>query len=224
MDIRDLVEGTTLYLPVFQRGGLLWTGDSHAAQGNGEVNLTAVETAFKEFTITVSVLKNSSIDFPLIESPGSWITVGFDRDLNKAWEVAREQTTKLLSERRKLSPEQAAAAMSGVSDCRVSQVVNIQRGVHCRTPKSASGTEDMERPTRDTAKYYVTHVQHADLNQAMSTASLAMILLLEEKKGIDRHDAYGLASVGMDCRLGAMSDAVKNVHCVMPKSFWKKPG
>ncbi len=224
MDVRDLVEGTTLYLPVFQRGGLLWTGDSHAAQGNGEVNLTAVETAFKEFVITVSLLKNSKIDFPLIESASSWITVGFDRDLNKAWEVAREQTTRLLSERRKLTPEQAAAAMVQGSDCRVSQVVNIKRGVHCLSSKDAKRAEDMERPTKETAKYHVTHAQHADLNQAMTDAALAMIRLLESRRGIDRLDAYSLASVGMDCRLGAMSEAAKNVHCVIPKSFWKTPG
>src|SRR5713226_8480607 len=48
MDIRDLTEGATLYVPVFVKGALLWTGDSHAAQGNGEINLTALETAYKE--------------------------------------------------------------------------------------------------------------------------------------------------------------------------------
>ena len=56
MDIRDFVAGSTLYVPVNVPGALLWSGDSHAAQGNGEVNLTALETAFKEFNITVDVV------------------------------------------------------------------------------------------------------------------------------------------------------------------------
>ncbi|MFL5081921.1 MAG: acetamidase/formamidase family protein, partial [Microvirga sp.] len=53
MDIRDFVAGSSLYVPVHVPGALLWTGDSHAGQGNGEVNLTALETAYKEFNITV---------------------------------------------------------------------------------------------------------------------------------------------------------------------------
>ncbi len=57
---------------------------SHAAQGNGEINLTAIETAYKEFNITVEVIKGRPLDFPRIETPKSWITMGFDQDLNKA--------------------------------------------------------------------------------------------------------------------------------------------
>ena len=69
LDIRDLVEGTSLYVPVHVSGALLWTGDSHAAQGNGEVNLTAVETAYKEFNLTVEVIKGSPLAFPRIDPP-----------------------------------------------------------------------------------------------------------------------------------------------------------
>ncbi|MGH6817088.1 MAG: acetamidase/formamidase family protein, partial [Hyphomicrobiaceae bacterium] len=57
MDIRDFVEGSTLFVPVHVTGALLWTGDSHAAQGNGEINLTALETAYKEMNVTVEVVK-----------------------------------------------------------------------------------------------------------------------------------------------------------------------
>jgi acetamidase/formamidase len=60
----------------------------------------------------------------------------------------------------------------------------------------------------------------ADLNKAMDTASMGMIKWLESSKGIARLDAYGLASVAMDCRVGAISETAKNVHCVMPKSLW----
>jgi len=220
MDIRDLVEGTILYLPVFVRGGLLWSGDSHAGQGNGEVNLTALETAYKELNITVDVVKGKPLDFPRIETPRSWITLGLDPDLDKAWQGAKAQTVKLLAELRKVSPEQAEKLMVAGSDCRVSQVVDIKKGIHCLSPKNPSAREDMERPTRETSRYLVSHARDANLNKAMDTASMGMIKLLETEKKIARLDAYGLASVAMDCRVGAISDTEKNVHCIMPKSIF----
>jgi len=79
----------------------------------------------------------------------------------------------------------------------------------------------MERPTQETAQYLVTHVKDADLNKAMDGASMAMIKLLESDKKIARLDAYGLASVAMDCRVGAVSATEKNVHCLIPKSIWQ---
>ena len=223
MDIRDLVEGTTLYVPVHVTGALLWTGDSHAGQGNGEINLTAIETAYKEFNITVEVIKGKPLDFPRIETPKSWITMGFDQDLNKAWDQAKAQTVKFLAEDRKIAADAAAKLMPTVSDCRVSQVVNIKKGIHCLNPKNVRDKEDMERPTKETARYYVTHVKDADLNKSMNEASKAMLKLLETEKKIARLDAYGLASVAMDCRVGAVSDTEKNVHCLVPKSLWQKP-
>jgi acetamidase/formamidase len=221
MDIRDFTEGSSLYVPVHVPGALLWSGDSHAAQGNGEVNLTAVETAYREFRIVIEVIKGQPLDFPRIETRRSWITMGFDQDLNKAWDQAKAQTVKLLAEQRGISPEQAAKLMTTISDCRVSQVVNVKKGIHCLNPKDRRGGEDMERPTAETQRYYVTHVKDADLNKAMDGASMAMIKLLENDRKIARLDAYGLASVAMDCRVGVVSDTEKNVHCLMPKSLWR---
>jgi acetamidase/formamidase len=220
LDIRDMVEGTALYVPVHVPGALLWTGDSHAGQGNGEVNLTAMETAYKELNITVEVVKGKPLDFPRIETPKSWITMGFDQDLNKAWAQAKAQTARLLSELRSISAEQAGVLMSSISDCRVSHVVNVKKGIHCLSPKNAGETEDMERPATETAQYFVSHAKDADLNKAMDAASMGMIRWLEAEKKIARLDAYGLASVAMDCRVGTISDAEKNVHCLMPKSIW----
>ena len=220
LDIRDLVEGTTLFVPVFVRGALLWSGDSHAGQGNGEINLTALETAYKELNITVEVIKGQPLDFPRIETPRSWVTIGLDQDLNKAWEQAKAQTIKLLAEQRKLTPDQAARLMLQISDCRVSQVVDIKKGVHCLSPKNPATREDMERPTKETATYLVSHAKDADLNKAMDAASMGMIKLLESERKIARLDAYGLASVAMDCRVGAIADTEKNVHCLLPKSIF----
>jgi len=223
LDIRDMVAGTTLYVPVWVKGALLWTGDSHAGQGNGEVNLTAIETAYKEFNITVEVVKGKPLDFPRIETPKSWISMGFDPDLNKAWDQAKAQTLKVISETRNIPADQAEAVMLRQSDCRVSQVVNIKKGIHCLTPKNAGDSEDMERPTAETAKYYVSHAKDADLNKAMDDASMGMIKFLETQKKIARLDAYGLASAAMDCRVGAISATEKNVHCLVSKSLWDKP-
>ncbi len=222
MDIRDLTEGATLYVPVHVPGALFWSGDSHAGQGNGEVNLTAIETAYKELNVTLTVLKDMPLDFPRIETAKSWITMGFDQDLNKAWDWAKNQTVAFLAQQRKLTADKAAELMPKVSDCRISQVVNIKKGIHCLNPKNPKGKEDMERPTKETPKYYVTHAADADLNKSMDTASMAMINWLQSAKGIARLDAYGLASVAMDCRVGAISSSQKNVHCLLPKSLWTK--
>src|SRR5499425_223907 len=220
LDIRDFVVGSTLYVPVHVPGALLWSGDSHAGQGNGEVNLTAIETAYKELNITVEVIKGKPLDFPRIETRKSWITMGFDQDLNKAWEQAKAQTVKFLAEQRKVPASQAETLMATVSDCRVSQVVNVKKGIHCLNPKIVGNKEDMDRPTKETARYYVSHAKDADLNKAMNDASMGMIKWLETEKKITRLDAYGLASVAMDCRVGAISEGEKNVHCLLPKSIF----
>src|SRR4051812_39571079 len=141
MDIRDLTEGAVLYVAVHVSGALLWSGDSHAAQGNGEVNLTAVETAYRELNVTVEVLKDLKLDFPRIETAKSWITMGFDQDLNKALDQVKTQTQRFLSEQRKISPDEAAKVMTRVSDCRISQVVNIKKGIHCLSPKETNDRE-----------------------------------------------------------------------------------
>jgi len=222
MDIRDFTEGAALYVPVFVPGALLWTGDSHAAQGNGEVNLTALETAYKEFNITVNVIKGKGkgMEYPRIETPTHWITMGYDKDLNKALTDAKAETVKFLAEQRKLSPDKAAEMMPKISDCRISQVVNIKKGVHCLNPKNVNARQTTEHPTAETPQYLVTSAKDGDLNKAMDTASMAMINLLQEKKKLSRLDAYGLASMTMDCRLGAIADNEKSVHCLVPKSLW----
>ena len=221
MDIRDFSEGASLYVPVWVKGALLWTGDSHAGQGNGEVNLTAIETAYKEMNITVTLLKGMKLDMPRIETPTHWITMGFDRDLNLAWNVALAQTLKLIGEQRNLSPDASAVLMGSVSDCRVSQVVNIKKGIHCLTPKDANVRGIPERPTAETATHYVTYAEDKDLNKAMDGASMAMIKLLEGK-GVARLDAYGLASAAMDCRVGDMTGDKGHVHCLLAKNLWRK--
>ena len=157
LDIRDETEGSTLYVPVFVKGALLWTGDSHAAQGNGEINLTALETAYKEMSVTVEVLKNSKLEWPRIETRNAWITVGIDRDLNKALEILKDETTKLLMEQRKVGKEQAEKLMMTSWDCLVSQVVDVNKGLHCFSSKNPRGKRRVESlPDRENMLYLVT--------------------------------------------------------------------
>ena len=222
LDNRDLVEGTTLYVPVFVRGALVWTGDSHAAQGNGEVNLTALETAFEEITLTITVDKATRLQWPRIETPTEWITMGFDEDLTKALANAKSETAKFLAEQRKISPEQALALVSTTSDCRVTQVVDIKKGVHCMSSKDTSKPLGAPWPTTETADYLVTYAGNSDMNKAMDTASWSMIELLQKQKSLSRLDAYSLASITMDCRVGEMDAPEKGVHCLVPKSLWVK--
>jgi len=220
LDIHDLTEGAALYVPVFVKGALLWTGDSHAAQGNGEINLTALETAFKEMSVTVDVLKTMQLDWPRIETKDSWITVGIDRDLNKALDLLKEQTTKLLIEQRHVSRDQADKIMMENWDCRVSQVVDVNKGLHCFSAKNPNIRRRIEAlPERENKTYLVTVGTNSDLNVAMDAASSSMIDLLVSEKKLTRLDAYGLASMVMDCRLAPPAEK-KSVHCLIPKSTW----
>jgi acetamidase/formamidase len=138
MDINELQEGSTLYLPVFLKGGLLWTGDSHCRQGNGEVNLTAIECAYREMVIQPVVRKDMKLEWPRIETATHWIMVGFDEDLNEAMKNAVRETVNFLATQKMvpMNRDEAYSLTSIVGDCRVSQVVNIRKGVHCMIPKS----------------------------------------------------------------------------------------
>ncbi len=219
IDVRELTEGATLYVPVFVKGALLWTGDSHAAQGNGEVNLTALETAYKEMNVTVDVVKATPLEWPRIETKDAWVTLGIDRDLNKSLDLVKAETGKVLSGVRNVPPDQLDKVMMATWDCRISQVVDVNKGIHCFTAKS--GARKVEAlPEKENKAYLVTVGKDADLNKAMDGASWAMIELLQSDKKLSRLDAYSLASMVMDCRLAAPSGAQKTVHCLLPKSTW----
>jgi acetamidase/formamidase len=136
MDINELVAGTTVFIPVFQPGGLIWTGDSHCAQGNGEVNLTAIECSFEEIVLQPIVRKDLKLTWPRIETPTHFIQVGFDEDLDKAFVNAIHETVDFLVKFKNLTRYEAYSLAAVTADCRVSQVVDIRKGVHCMVPKS----------------------------------------------------------------------------------------
>jgi acetamidase/formamidase len=138
MDINELQAGSTIFIPIFLKGGLIWTGDSHCRQGNGEVNLTALECSYKEIVLQPIVRKDMKLDWPFIETKTHWITTGFDEDLNKAMVNATREAVNFLASQKMvpMSRYEAYSLVSMVGDCRVSQVVDVRKGVHCMIPKS----------------------------------------------------------------------------------------
>ena len=136
LDLRELTEGSILYLPVWKPGALIYTGDSHAVQGDGEICLTALETRMQEVLIQVVLHKQKKFQWPVAETATHWITVGLDKDLNAAMASAARNAIDFLSSRAKLTREDAYALCSIAASFRVTQVVDIVRGVHAMIPKS----------------------------------------------------------------------------------------
>jgi acetamidase/formamidase len=223
LDLRELTAGTSLHVPVFVKGALLWASDGHAAQGNGEINLTAIETAFKEFNITVDVIKGRSLEWPRVETRTHWLTVGYDEDLNKALGILKAETAKFIAEQRGVSAAEAQRIMQLRWDCRIAEVVNIVRGAYCFNTKDPKAAAPAALPTKETATDYVSVGRNADLNKAMEEAAMGMINLLVDKRKMTRLDAYGLTSIAGDCRIGPPSENQNAVHCLVPKSLWQAP-
>jgi len=134
LDCAELGAGSTLYLPVYQKGALFYTGDSHAGQGDGEVTGTAIETA-DACTLQFIVHKGATLKMPRAETPTDFIAFGLDKDLNKAMRQAIVETMDFLKERRGLDPLKAYALASIAVNYHVTQVVDVTLGVHGMIPK-----------------------------------------------------------------------------------------
>jgi acetamidase/formamidase len=130
MDLRELLEGTALYLPVFHPGGRLWTGDSHAAQGDGEVNLTAIETAMREVRVQYVLHKGVGLQWPMVDTPSHWISLGMDPDLDEACRIAIRQMIGFLGACLGMAPLDAYSLCSVAVTFRCTQVVDGYKGVH----------------------------------------------------------------------------------------------
>jgi acetamidase/formamidase len=135
LDLSELSEGSTLYIPVWKPGALIYTGDSHAVQGDGEISLTALETRMKELRIQVILHKQKNFAWPVAETDSHWIVIGLDKDLNAAMALAARNAIKFLATRAKISELDAYALCSVAVSFRVTQVVDIVRGVHAMIPK-----------------------------------------------------------------------------------------
>jgi acetamidase/formamidase len=136
LDNKELIPGATLYLPVFNEGAQLSLGDGHAVQGDGEVCVTAIETAI-EGTIEVTARKDLGFTFPRAETPTHRITMGMDPSLDNAATHALRQMIDWVSATTRLTRQQAFMLMSLAADVHVTQLVNEHKGIHVMLPKSA---------------------------------------------------------------------------------------
>ncbi|MDP6871994.1 MAG: acetamidase/formamidase family protein [Alphaproteobacteria bacterium] len=134
LDLKHLVAGTTLYLPVFVEGGNFSVGDGHAAQGNGEVCVTAIETGL-DGTFELIVRDDLHFAMPRAETPSHHITTGINPDLDEAARQALREMITLICEQSQLSREEAYALCSICCDLEVTQLVNQHQGVHAMLSK-----------------------------------------------------------------------------------------
>ncbi|HEY3462759.1 MAG TPA: acetamidase/formamidase family protein [Gaiellaceae bacterium] len=129
IDCKELVAGTTLYLPIPVDGALLMAGDGHGAQGDGEVSGTAIECPLERVTLTLDVA-DRDLRSPIARTRESWIAFGFEEDLDAAAEQATETMLDLMEGELGVSRPEARALASVCVDLRVTQVVNEVKGVH----------------------------------------------------------------------------------------------
>jgi acetamidase/formamidase len=135
LDLKELTAGSTLYLPVFAPGALFSVGDGHGVQGDGEVDVSALEMALTG-TFEFVLRKDLSLKSPRAETPTHWIAIGLNEDLDDAAKMAVRETIKLLGELRNMHPADAYALCSLAVDLRVTQIVDGVKGVHAMLPKS----------------------------------------------------------------------------------------
>jgi acetamidase/formamidase len=150
LDQSDLQAGSILFVPVFQKGALVWTGDSHAMQSNGEIDITALETAYEGITFQFIVRKDLKAEgvtdktkrkgddpftWPIIETATHWMIVGLNVDLFEAMKLASRNAISFLVKTQKLSPEESYQFLSLVGDFVVAEAVNGIKNVTVHIPK-----------------------------------------------------------------------------------------
>ena len=135
LDNKELVAGSTLYIPVWTKGALLEIGDGHAGQGNGEVDITAMETSLIG-DLQLVVRKDMHLSWPRAETPTHYIAMGTDSALAKATKTAVRQAIQLLVDTKGMTREDAYQLLSVSSDVDVTQLVDGTVGVHVMIPKS----------------------------------------------------------------------------------------
>jgi acetamidase/formamidase len=136
LDNKDLIAGTTLFMPIHVAGALFSAGDAHAAQGHGEVDLTAIETGMRgKFQFIVR--KDMKLAWPRAETPTHWIVMGLHPNLEEAMKIAVRETVDFITKRfTHLTREEAYMIASVAVDYHVTQVVDGTKGIHGMIPKA----------------------------------------------------------------------------------------
>ncbi len=150
LDAPTLHVGSILYLPVFQKGALVWTGDSHAMQSNGEIDVTALETSYEGITLQFIVRKDLKAEgvfdktkrngenyntWPVIETPSHWLIVGLNEDLLQAMQLAAKNAIDFLVRTQGFTREDGYQFLSMVGDFEIVEAVNVVKNVTVRIPK-----------------------------------------------------------------------------------------
>ncbi|HTB10749.1 MAG TPA: acetamidase/formamidase family protein [Bryobacteraceae bacterium] len=135
MDNKELVAGTTLFIPVHAPGALFEVGDGHAGMGNGEVDITAMETSLTG-VFQFIVHKDMHLKWPRAETPTHYITMGIDTDLTEAAKICVHETLDFLVNEKKMTREDAYQLASIAVDFDITQLVDGTKGVHGMIPKS----------------------------------------------------------------------------------------
>jgi acetamidase/formamidase len=136
LDNRELVAGTTLFIPIFTRGALFEIGDGHAAQGDGEVDQTAIETSLRG-RLQLTVRKDMKLTWPRAETATDYISMATDPDLSVATKAAIQEMIDFVAVQRKLTKHQAYQLVSLAGNVAITQLVDKPNyGVHVRMPKS----------------------------------------------------------------------------------------
>ncbi|KGP62845.1 acetamidase [Legionella norrlandica] len=150
LDQPSLQAGSILYLPVFQKGALVWTGDSHAMQSNGEIDVTALETSYEGITLQFIVRKDlkaegvfdktkrngsSLFTWPIIENSKEWIVMGLNEDLFEAMQMASKNAIDFLVRTQGFSPQESYQFLSMVGNFDIPEAVNVIKNVAVHIPK-----------------------------------------------------------------------------------------
>ncbi len=149
LDQPELQAGSILFVPVFQKGGLVWTGDSHAMQSNGEIDITALETSYEAIVMQIIVRKDlkaegvfdktkrkgSCFTWPIIENATHWMIVGLNTDLFEAMKLASRNAIDFLVKTQGLTPEESYQLLSMVGDFEIAEAVNMVKNVTVHIPK-----------------------------------------------------------------------------------------
>jgi acetamidase/formamidase len=135
LDNKELVAGTTLFIPVHARGALFLAGDGHAGQGNGEVDITAMETSLIG-TFQFIVRKDMHLRWPRAETSTHYITMGIHEDLNEATKAALREMIDFLVTEKHLNRDDAYQLSSVAADLDITQLVDGNKGVHAMIPKA----------------------------------------------------------------------------------------
>jgi acetamidase/formamidase len=151
LDQPELQAGSILFVPIFQKGGLVWTGDSHAMQSNGEIDVTALETSYEAITLQFIVRKDLHAEgvsdktkrkggdvftWPIIENETHWMIVGLHTDLMEAMKLAALNAIDFLVRRQGFTREESYQFLSMVGDFEIAEAVNMIKNVTVHLPKA----------------------------------------------------------------------------------------